>query len=82
MTDNKTAIASKNEKPAVSAIFNLVIIVATLIFPIIGIAMGFTYYRKPGSDEKKAGKIWLILGIIMMIVNILLISLITPAKNI
>lgn len=64
-----------NEKPAVSAGLNIVIIVGTIIFPIVGIAMGYTYYRKDHPDMKAAGKRWLMLGIIIFLVNILLVSI-------
>ncbi|MCB1986611.1 MAG: zinc-ribbon domain-containing protein [Burkholderiales bacterium] len=64
-----------SEKPAVSPGLNIGIIIGTLIFPIIGIAMGFTYMRKPHPDAKKAGKTWLILGAIMLLINILIVSL-------
>ncbi|SNX59964.1 hypothetical protein SAMN06296273_1415 [Nitrosomonas ureae] len=63
-----------NEKPAVSAGLNIAIIVGTIIFPIVGIAMGYTYYRRDHPDMKTAGKNWLILGIIMFLVNILFVS--------
>ncbi|WP_293008445.1 hypothetical protein [Nitrosomonas sp.] len=64
-----------NEKPAVSAGLNIVIIVGTIIFPIVGIATGYTYYRKDHPDMKTAGKRWLMLGIIIFLVNILLVSI-------
>ena len=32
--------------------------------------MGFSYYRKDHPDAKKAGKIWMILGGIMVALNI------------
>lgn len=63
------------EKSVVSQGLNIAIIVGTLIFPIIGIIMGFTYMRKPHSDAQKVGKRWLILGIVMMIVYFLMIYL-------
>ena len=52
----------------------MAIIVGTIIFPIIGIAMGYTYYRKYHPDAKKAGKNWLILGTIILLFNILLVN--------
>lgn len=82
MTDKNTTLGSDNEKPPISIGFNIVIIIATLIFPLIGIAMGFTYYRKDHPEEKKAGKRWLILGIVILLLNILLINLIAPSKNV
>jgi len=71
-TDEKKIL---NERPAVSAGLKVVIIVGTIIFPIVGIAMGYTYYRKDHPDMKTAGKNWLILGIIMFFVNILLVNI-------
>ncbi|SEG09813.1 hypothetical protein [Nitrosomonas ureae] len=62
-----------NEKPAVSVGLNIAIIVGTIIFPIVGIAMGYAYYRRDHPDMKTAGKNWLILGIIIFLVNILLV---------
>ncbi len=62
------------DKPVVSAGFNIAIIIGTLILPIIGVIVGFTYLRKEHPDARKAGKIWLMLGAFMIIVNILLIS--------
>ncbi len=82
MTDKNTTLVSNNEKPSVSIGFNIMIIIATLIFPLISIAMGFTYSRKDHPDEKKAGKRWLILGIVILLLNIFLINLIAPSKNV
>jgi len=36
--------------------------------------VGFTYLRKEHPEAKKAGKNWLILGGIMIVVNIILIK--------
>jgi len=62
-----------NEKPVVSVGLHIVIFLGTLIFPIVGIAMGFVYMRKPQYEARKAGKIWLIFGITMMIINFVII---------
>ncbi len=62
------------DKPVVSTRFNIAIIVGTLVLPIIGVIVGFTYLRKEHPDAKKAGKVWLMLGAFMIIVNILLVS--------
>ncbi len=64
-----------NEKAVVSAGLNIAILLGTLIFPIVGIAMGFAYMRKPQFEARKAGKIWLIFGIVMMIINFIIIYL-------
>ncbi|MBS0423968.1 MAG: hypothetical protein JSR71_05970 [Proteobacteria bacterium] len=75
MSEKENEISSPHEKPAVvSARINLAIIIGTILFPLIGIAMGFTYFRKDDPAAKKAGRNWLILGILMFIVNIVLVS--------
>jgi len=58
------------DKPIVSTALNIGVIIGTLMFPLVGLLMGFAYYRKDHPDAKKAGKIWMILGVIMIIVNI------------
>ena len=67
--------SSEKEKPAVSKGLNITIIVATIFIPLVGIAMGYTYFRKDHPEAKKAGKNWLILGLIMFILNILFVNL-------
>ena len=74
MSEKENETSSPHEKPAVSAGINLAIIVGTILFPLIGIAMGFTYFRKDDPAAKKAGRNWLILGVLMFIVNIVLVS--------
>ena len=63
------------EKPAVSLGLNIAIIFGTIIFPIIGIAMGYTYMRKDHPDAKKVGRNWLMLGVIMFVTTIILVNL-------
>ncbi|MBP6365893.1 MAG: hypothetical protein KBA82_00145 [Nitrosomonas sp.] len=63
------------EKPAVSLGLNIAIIFGTIIFPIIGIAMGYTYMRKDHPDAKRVGRNWLMLGVIMFVTTILLVNL-------
>jgi len=58
----------------VSAGVNIGIIIGTIFFPVIGVAMGYTYLKKDHPEERKAGRNWLILGVVMFIVNIVLIS--------
>ncbi|SFE49717.1 zinc-ribbon domain-containing protein [Nitrosomonas sp. Nm166] len=65
---------SDSEKPVVSVGLNIAIIIGTIIFPIVGIAMGYTYFRKDHPDAKRAGKNWLVLGLIMFLLNIFLVS--------
>ncbi|MCG7755098.1 MAG: hypothetical protein LZF64_07135 [Nitrosomonas sp.] len=72
--DEKNENASDNEKPVVSGGQNIAIIIGTILFPVIGIAMGYTFYRKDNPAAKKAGRNWLILGILMFIINISFVS--------
>lgn len=65
---------SDSGKPMVSVGLHIAIIISTIIIPIIGIAMGYTYYRKGNSEARTAGKKWLILGLIMFLLNVLLVS--------
>ena len=74
MSEKENETSSTSEKPVVSAGVNLAIIIGTILFPLIGIAMGFTYLRKDDPAAKKAGRNWLILGVLMFIVNIVLVS--------
>jgi len=65
----------KPEKPPVSGLMNAIVIIATLIIPLIGFAMGYTYMRKNHPDAKKAGKTWMILGIVMFLLHTLFIGM-------
>lgn len=58
------------DKPVVSTTLNIGVIIGTIIFPLVGLLMGFSYYRKDHPDAKKAGKIWMVLGGIMVALNI------------
>ena len=58
------------DKPVVSTTLNIGVIIGTIIFPLVELLMGFSYYRKDHPDAKKAGKIWMILGGIMVALNI------------
>lgn len=71
----ESAHTSDKEQPVVSMGTNIAIIIGTIIFPVVGIAMGYTYLKKDHPDAKKAGKNWLILGLIVFLVEILLINL-------
>lgn len=75
ITDIDFQSRQSNDKPVVSSGLNIAIIIATVIFPIVGIAMGFTYLRKEHPDAKKAGKTWLWLGVVMFLVSIFMINL-------
>ncbi len=67
--------APADEKPAVSSLLNLVIISGSLLFPIIGIIMGFTYLRKTDPAARKVGKTWLAFGMAFLLLQLVLISL-------
>lgn len=64
-----------DEKPVVSSAVNLAVIFGTLIFPIVGIAMGFTYLRKPNIEAQRVGKTWLVLGLIILLIQIVMIAI-------
>ena len=74
-SDEKNENISNNEKPVISSGQNIAIIIGTILFPVIGVAMGYTFYKKDNPAAKKAGRNWLILGIIMFIVNISVVSI-------
>jgi len=79
MSEKENEVPSTHEKPAVSkpavsAGVNLAVIIGTILFPVIGVAMGFTYFRKDDPAAKKAGINWLLLGVLMFIVHIVLVS--------
>lgn len=74
MSEKENEIPSSPEKPVVSAGINMAIIIGTILFPVIGIAMGFTYIRKNDPAAKKAGRNWLIIGVLMLIIHIVLVS--------
>ncbi|WP_143057316.1 pilin [Nitrosomonas sp. Nm51] len=61
-----------NEKPVVPMGMYIAIILLSIPIPPIGMAMGYTYLRKSHPDAKKAGKIWLIWGIITFAILVLL----------
>ncbi|MER0203854.1 MAG: hypothetical protein DU480_08370 [Nitrosomonas sp.] len=73
-SDEKNENISDNDKPVISSGQNIAIIIGTILFPVIGVAMGYTFYKKDNPAAKKAGRNWLILGIIMFIVNISVVS--------
>lgn len=67
---------NSSKKVGVSNGLYIGIMIATVIFPIIGVIMGFTYMRKDHPSAKRAGKNWLIVGAVMILFNIILISVI------
>jgi uncharacterized membrane protein YvbJ len=67
---------SASKKTGVSNGLYIGVMIATVILPIIGIIMGFTYMRKDHPSAKKAGKNWMIVGAVMILFNIILVSVI------
>lgn len=61
-----------SKKTGVSNGLYISILIATVIFPPIGVLMGLTYMRKDHPSAKKAGKNWLILGSIMTFFTIIM----------
>ncbi|GKS69330.1 hypothetical protein W03_13340 [Nitrosomonas sp. PY1] len=70
-----TQNSNNQHKPVVSTGLNITIMIATVIFPVVGLLMGFAYLRKDHPDAKKMGKVWLIFGVVMVVANIVLISM-------
>lgn len=75
VTPQTTINNSPDKKPSVPLWVNISIYISTIFFPLIGIAMGFTYLRKDDPEMKRAGRNWLILGVVVLIITILLISI-------
>ncbi|MDC8445163.1 MAG: zinc ribbon domain-containing protein [Nitrosomonas sp.] len=67
--------ASMDSKPVVSAALYVAVITGTLIFPIIGVIMGFTYLRKTDPEARKIGKTWLAFGIVFLLIQVVLVIL-------
>ena len=59
----------------VSKKFYIGVLAATVFLPIIGIIMGIIYLLKDHPEEKKAGKMWLIVGIGIGVLNAILLSM-------
>jgi hypothetical protein len=64
------------KKPSVPLWVNLTIYISTIFFPIIGIVMGFTYLRKEDPEMKRSGRNWLVLGVVILLLNIFVVSMI------
>lgn len=69
-----TSSKSKDVK-VVSNGFYIGVMIATVIFPIIGVIMGFTYLRKEHSSARKAGKSWLIVGSAIILAQVVVLSM-------
>lgn len=71
----KSADATSSDVKVVSNGFYIGIMIATVIFPIIGIIMGFTYLRKTHPSARKAGKSWLIVGSAIILAQVVVLSM-------
>ena len=71
----KSADAISSDVKVVSNGFYIGVMIATVIFPIIGIIMGFTYLRKTHSSARKAGKSWLIVGSAIILAQVVVLSM-------
>ena len=60
------------EEPVVSNVMNLTILFLSIPIPPLGIAMGYTYLKKTHPEAKKAGKVWLIWGMLTLLVLVFL----------
>jgi uncharacterized membrane protein YvbJ len=66
-------VTSAPNMPSVTPAMKIGISIATLVIPLIGIVMGIIYMRDSQDSEKRAaGKLWLIIGIIVVILNLLI----------
>jgi uncharacterized membrane protein YvbJ len=52
----------------VSSGMNVGIIAASIFVPLVGIIMGIIYMRDANPSKQKAGKVWLIVGIVALII--------------
>ena len=67
--------ASVDSKPVVSAALYMAVITGSMIFPIVGVIMGFTYLRKIDPEARKIGKTWLTFGIVFLLIQVVLVIL-------
>ncbi len=70
----KSAASRNGEDKAVTNGFYIGVMIATVIFPIIGIIMGFIYMRKTHPTARKAGKNWLIVGGAIILAQVVVLS--------
>lgn len=73
--DLKPADSTSSDVKVVSNGFYIGVMIATVIFPIIGIIMGFTYLRKVHPSARKAGKSWLIVGSAIILAQVVVLSM-------
>lgn len=71
----KSASPKSSEVKVVSNGFYIGIMIATVIFPIVGVIMGFTYLRKEHPSARKAGKSWLIVGSAIILAQVVVLSM-------
>lgn len=70
-----SADSTSSDVKVVSNGFYIGVMIATVIFPIIGIIMGFTYLRKQHPSARKAGKSWLIVGSAIILAQVVVLSM-------
>ena len=51
---------------------NIFVIIATVFIPLVGLIMGPVYMKNSNPAKKKVGKIWLGVGIIAFLFNMML----------
>ena len=73
--NHKPAGSKSSDVKVVSNGFYIGIMIATVIFPIIGVIMGFTYLRKEHPSARKAGKSWLIVGSAIILAQVVVLSM-------
>ena len=61
-----------DDPSVVSSGFNIGMLIASFLIPLIGIVMGIIYMRKDHPAQKKAGKNWLIVAAIGTLINLFL----------
>ncbi len=67
--------SAPSDTKVVSNGFYIGVMIATVIFPIIGVIMGFTYLRKTHPSARKAGKSWLIVGSAIILAQVVVLSM-------
>ena len=71
----KSDDSTSSDVKVVSNGFYIGVMIATVIFPIVGIIMGFTYLRKVHPSARKAGKSWLIVGSAIILAQVVVLSM-------
>ena len=72
------ATLKKNNSASTSEIstgFYMTIMIATLVFPLIGFIVGYTYMKKSSPAAKKAGKHWLSAGVSVILIYAIVLIL-------